>query len=227
MTLPTIIHTLISFALTANIIHTTTTPNPSKISESEKIYQLIVDDAPLVPSKEIFELAMHGWEKLEHKLENPVLTIIDFSLPSTEKRLWVIDMEKSEILINTVVSHGRNSGQLMAESFSNKPESYKSSLGFFKTAETYFGKHGYSLRIDGLEQGINDQARNRAIVIHGADYAKEEFAKATGRLGRSLGCPALPPDISKEAIDIIKEGSLMFVFGKAPDYLENSELAQP
>ena len=85
-------------------------------------------------------------------------------------------MEKSEILINTVVSHGRNSGQLMAESFSNKPESYKSSLGFFKTAETYFGKHGYSLRIDGLEKGINDQARNRAIVIHGADYAKEEFA---------------------------------------------------
>ncbi|SFO42891.1 L,D-transpeptidase catalytic domain [Algoriphagus ornithinivorans] len=227
MTLPTIIHTLISFALTANIIHTTTTPNLSKISESEKIYQMIVDDAPLVPSKEIFELAMNGWEKLENNLENPVLTIIDFSLPSTEKRLWVIDMEKSEILINTVVSHGRNSGQLMAESFSNKPESYKSSLGFFKTAETYFGKHGYSLRIDGLEKGINDQARNRAIVIHGADYAKEEFAKATGRLGRSLGCPALPPDISKEAIDIIKEGSLMFVFGKAPDYLENSELAQP
>lgn len=227
MTLPTIIHTLISFALTANIIHTTTTPNLSKISESEKIYQMIVDDAPLVPSKEIFELAMNGWEKLENNLENPVLTIIDFSLPSTEKRFWVIDMEKSEILINTVVSHGRNSGQLMAESFSNKPESYKSSLGFFKTAETYFGKHGYSLRIDGLEKGINDQARNRAIVIHGADYAKEEFAKATGRLGRSLGCPALPPDISKEAIDIIKEGSLMFVFGKAPDYLENSELAQP
>ena len=227
MTLPTIIHTLISFALTANIIHTPTTPNLSKLSESEKIYQLIVDDAALVPSKEIFDLAMNGWEKVEHDLENPVLTIIDFSLPSTEKRLWVIDMEKSEILINTVVSHGRNSGQLMAESFSNKPESFKSSLGFFKTAETYFGKHGYSLRIDGLEQGINDQARNRAIVIHGADYAKEEFAKATGRLGRSLGCPALPPDISKQAIDLIKEGSLLFVFGKAPDYLEKSELVQP
>ena len=227
MYLPTIIHSLLSIALTASISNSSPTPTIPPIAESDKIYQQLVEDAPLVPSKEIFELAMNGWEKLEHNLENQVLTIIDFSLPSTEKRLWVIDMEKSEILINTVVSHGRNSGQLMAESFSNKPESYKSSLGFFKTAETYFGKHGYSLRIDGLEKGINDQARNRAIVIHGAEYAKEEFAKATGRLGRSLGCPALPPNISKETIDLIKEGSLMFVFGKTPDYLENSELAQP
>jgi hypothetical protein len=115
----------------------------------------------------------------------------------------------------------------MAQSFSNRPESYQSSLGFYKTAETYQGKHGYSLRLDGLEKGFNDQARNRAIVVHGADYAKEEFAKSTGRLGRSLGCPALPPELSARVIDLIKDGSLLFIYGKDPHYLIQSQLLQP
>lgn len=174
------------------------------------------------PALPVLDLAMKGYEKLEHDLKLPILTIIDFSLPSTEKRLWIIDVEHQEILLHTVVSHGRNSGMLMAEKFSNRPESYQSSLGFYQTAETYQGKHGYSLRLDGLEKGFNDQARNRAIVIHGADYAREVVAKMSGRLGRSLGCPAVPSEISKEVIDLIKGGSLLFIYGNDPDYLNHS-----
>ena len=172
-------------------------------------------------------MAMEGWEKLENDLKSPILTVIDFSLPSTEKRLWVIDPAKGLILHHSVVAHGRNSGELLAKAFSNQPESFQSSLGFYKTAETYQGKHGYSLRLDGLEKGFNDQARNRAIVIHGADYAKEEFAKSTGRLGRSLGCPALPPELSAKVIDLIKDGSLLFIYGKDDSYLQQSYLLQP
>jgi hypothetical protein len=179
------------------------------------------------PSLEAIAFAMEGWEKLENQLEKPLLTVIDFTLPSTEKRLWVIDLTSKEIVLNSVVAHGRNSGELTADKFSNMPESYQSSLGFYKTAETYQGKHGYSLRLDGLEKGFNDQARARAIVIHGADYAREEFAKLTGRLGRSLGCPALPTELSAKVIDLIKNGSLIFIYGKDQNYLSKSSLIQP
>ncbi|MBN7812129.1 murein L,D-transpeptidase catalytic domain family protein [Algoriphagus sp. H41] len=187
-------------------------------------YEGLKGERGSLPSKEVFTLAIQGWTKMQDKLKSKVLTVIDFSLPSTAKRMWIIDPEKGEILLNSVVSHGRNSGELMAKSFSNQPESFKSSLGFYTTAETYNGKHGYSLRLDGLEKGFNDQARNRAIVIHGADYAREEFAKSVGRLGRSLGCPALPSELSAKAIDLIKNGSLLFIFGKDASYLEKSSL---
>jgi hypothetical protein len=137
--------------------------------------------------------------------------------------LWIIDLRQQKILLHTVVAHGRNSGALLAEKFSNRPESYQSSLGFFQTGEAYQGKHGYSLRLDGLEAGINDQARARAIVIHGADYAKETVAATAGRLGRSLGCPAVPPDLSTPLIKLIKGGSLLFIYGKDPNYLRMSK----
>lgn len=192
--------------------------------DSELLIEALQEKHSEIPSLEALDLALDGYEKLELELTNPLLTVIDFSLPSTEKRLWVIDVEKEEILLHTVVSHGRNSGLLRAEKFSNRPESYQSSLGFYKTAETYHGKHGYSLRLDGLEKGFNDQARNRAIVIHGADYAREEVAKVSGRLGRSLGCPAVPTELSQDLIDLIKEGSLIFVYGKDQSYLSQSNL---
>ena len=200
---------------------------PTEVNEVEILYNSLSESSSQLPSKEVLELAMEGWEKLENDLKSPILTVIDFSLPSTEKRLWVIDPAKGLILHNSVVAHGRNSGELLAKTFSNQPESFQSSLGFYKTAETYQGKHGYSLRLDGLEKGFNDQARNRAIVIHGADYAKEEFAKSTGRLGRSLGCPALPPELSAKVIDLIKDGSLLFIYGKDDFYLQQSYLLQP
>lgn len=196
----------------------------SSIDPVSLIYDGLHGNVEALPSREVLTMAIQGWSKMKDNLKSKVLTVIDFSLPSTSKRMWIIDPEKGEILLNSVVSHGRNSGELMAKSFSNQPESFKSSLGFYKTAETYSGKHGYSLRLDGLEKGFNDQARNRAIVIHGADYAKEEFAKSVGRLGRSLGCPALPSELSAKAIDLIKDGSLLFIFGKDANYIEKSGL---
>lgn len=209
--------------LSSEIIKSTVT----EVNEIEILYNSLSENSSELPSREVLELAMEGWKKLENDLKSPILTVIDFSLPSTEKRLWVIDPAKGLILHHSVVAHGRNSGELLAKTFSNQPESFQSSLGFYKTAETYQGKHGYSLRLDGLEKGFNDQARNRAIVIHGADYAKEEFAKTTGRLGRSLGCPALPPELSEKVIDLIKDGSLLFIYGNDEAYLHKSFLLQP
>ena len=206
--------------------------NPLPISpieekdESEILLESLAENHENLPSLTALDLALEGYEKLENELKNEVLTVIDFTLPSTEKRLWIIDLDTQKILLNTVVSHGRNSGNLMAEKFSNRPESYQSSLGFYKTAETYHGKHGYSLRLDGLEKGFNDQARNRAIVIHGADYAREEVAKMSGRLGRSLGCPAVPSELSDEVIDLIKDGSLLFIYGQDENYLNQSPILQ-
>ena len=193
-------------------------------SESEILMEILESKYTELPSPSALEMALTGYQKLDTKIKNEVLTVIDFSLPSTEKRMWIIDPDQGEILLHSVVAHGRNSGGLMAERFSNTPESYQSSIGFYLTAETYHGKHGYSLRLDGLEKGYNDMARARAIVIHGADYATEAFAKSVGRLGRSLGCPALPSDLSKEAIDLIKDGSLLFIYGQDKNYLEKSSL---
>lgn len=192
-----------------------------------ELYSQLEQQLENPPKIEVIDFALKGWEKMNEDIGSNVLTIIDFSLPSTEKRLWIIDMDEGRILLNSVLSHGRNSGELFATSFSNKPESYQSSLGFYKTGETYYGKHGYSLRLDGLEKGYNDEARNRAIVIHGADYAREEFAIQTGRLGRSLGCPALPKELSKEAIDYIKDGSLLLIYAENQSYLDNSLFGQP
>lgn len=170
-----------------------------------------------------FKSAYTGYKKL-NKDNNPLLTVIDFSLPSTEKRMYVLDLAKKEILFVSYVSHGRNSGENYATSFSNRDGSHQSSLGFYHTAGTYNGGNGYSLRLDGLEKGINDKARQRAIVIHGADYCSENVIKATGRLGRSFGCPALPRELNKPIIDTIKGGSLLFIYADQPEYLVNSEV---
>ncbi len=215
---------LASFA-SANLHEPLKNRNVGPMESISEVYNSLAQKHPDLPSMKVFQHAYAGWEKLDEELRSPLLTIIDFSLPSTEKRLWILDPIKKEILLQSVVAHGRNTGELMAKDFSNTPESYKSSLGFYKTAETYQGQHGYSLRLDGLEKGFNDQARNRAIVIHGADYAREEFAKSNGRLGRSLGCPAIPPEISTKIIDLIKEGSLLFIYGENEDYLKKSSLA--
>ena len=202
--------------------HLTSLPNSSTL-----LWNQLTKSESLPPSLPVLELALNGYAQLQDKLKKPLLTVIDYSLPSTQKRLWIIDLAQQKILLHTVVAHGRNSGSLLAEKFSNRPESYQSSLGFFQTGEAYQGKHGYSLRLDGLEVGINDQARARAIVIHGADYAKETVAATAGRLGRSLGCPAVPPDLSTPLIKLIKEGSLLFIYGKDPNYLRMSKFWSP
>ena len=178
-----------------------------------------------LPQRDVLTHGIKGYLKLKSEgeiSEGKPLTVIDFTLPSSEKRMWIIDMRAGEILHYGYVSHGRNSGELMAQKFSNVSSSYMSSLGFYLTGETYQGKHGYSLRLDGLERGFNDKARERAIVIHGADYANENFIKQTGRLGRSLGCPALPKEIAGDIIDMIKENSLLFIYGQDQSYLSQS-----
>ena len=150
------------------------------------------------------------------------LTVIDFSRPSTVKRLWVFDLRSRALLFHEHVAHGRGSGANLATAFSNVPESYQSSLGLFRTAEAYVGKHGLSLRLDGLERGINDRARERAIVIHGADYVNAATAQAQGRLGRSLGCPAVRPEIVKPLINAVKDGGLLFAYYPQQSWLEGS-----
>jgi hypothetical protein len=145
---------------------------------------------------------------------NPgTLTVIDYTLPSTQKRMWVYDLRSHALLFEELVSHGRGSGGTMATSFSNDPDSHKSSLGLFRTGEAYVGNNGYSLRLDGLDRGLNDRARERAIVIHGAPYVNAATARANGYLGRSWGCPAVRPAIARQLIDTVKGGGLLFAYG--------------
>jgi hypothetical protein len=156
-------------------------------------------------------------------VEPGTLTVIDFSRPSTQPRMWVYDLRSRTLLFDELVSHGRGSGRTMATAFSNMPESNQSSLGLYRTGETYLGKHGYSLRLDGLEPGINDRARERAIVMHAADYVNAGTARANGYLGRSLGCPALRPEIARSVIDAVKGGGLLFAYYPDPKYLQTSK----
>ena len=154
------------------------------------------------------------------------LSVIDFSRPSTEPRLWVFDLASHSLLFEELVAHGRNTGDNLATAFSNRSGSHMSSLGVFRTAESYVGANGYSLRLDGLEPGFNDLARDRAIVIHGAPYVSPEIARAQGRLGRSLGCPAVRPAIARDLIDRIRGGSLVFAYYPDSDWLAQSRLLE-
>jgi hypothetical protein len=140
------------------------------------------------------------------------LTVIDYSKPSTERRLWVFDLKAKELVYEELVAHGQGSGANMATQFSNEDESHQTSLGLFVTRDTYVGKNGYSLRLDGLDRGVNDRARDRAIVMHGAPYVSEQFVKANGRLGRSWGCPAISAVVAKQMIDRVKGGGLVFAY---------------
>lgn len=176
-------------------------------------------------SRQAFELAKKGMEKLveDGRLVNAqIVSIVDFSLPSSEKRLFVIDLKNYKILHNTLVAHGRNSGREMATSFSNQNESYKSSPGFYVTMGTYEGKNGYSLKLEGLESGINDKAFERGIVMHGAAYVSQDLVNAQGYSGRSQGCPAVPVAQSRSIINTIKNGSCLFVYH--PSYISRSRM---
>jgi hypothetical protein len=167
-----------------------------------------------LPQIKSFSKALKGFYKLKEKglINKNILTLIDFSLSSNVKRLWVIDLDSKTILFQSLVAHGRNTGEEFANSFSNAPQSFKSSIGFYATGEVYNGKHGLSLRLEGLEKGINDNARNRGVVMHAADYVSATFIKNNTRLGRSQGCPAVPNNISKAMINIIKDKSCLFIY---------------
>ena len=176
-------------------------------------------------SLEAFSFAYLGYKQLLLKdvLEKKnILTIIDFNKSSKEERLFIIDLQKRIIIHESLVAHGKNSGWDIPKSFSNAANSHQSSLGFYVTGETYMGKHGLSLKLDGLEKGINDNARKRHIVIHSADYVSDSFIHQVGRLGRSFGCPSLPSENYNEIIDLIKERSVIFIYSKQKEYFNKS-----
>jgi hypothetical protein len=179
-------------------------------------------------SDEVFQLALKGQRKLEAegKLRKPdILTIADFSQSSKNKRLYVIDLQHKVILFNTYVAHGRHTGDEFAKHFSNVSGSYESSLGFYITKEKIIGSSvGLSLILDGIEKGFNDNAMKREIVVHGADYATENFIRKTGHLGRSYGCPALPPTLIAQVVEAIKEGSCLFIYHPDTLYISHSTL---
>lgn len=186
-------------------------PEAVKI-ESRRLYrELKLTETIGLPA---FQQALAGYSRYVAGNQD-LLVLIDFTKPSTEERFCVIDIKREKVLFRSHVAHGRESGENYATAFSNRPGSFQSSLGFYRTGETYIGKNGYSLLLDGLEKGVNDKARERAIVVHGADYADPRVLDRQNRLGRSLGCPALPPAISREVIDTIKEGALLYIYGEA------------
>jgi hypothetical protein len=172
----------------------------------------------------VFKHAMDGYNSID-LTNTKLLSIIDYSKPSTEKRFFIIDIENHKLLYQTLVAHGKKSGYLNATKFSNKYGSHKSCLGFFRTGNSYNGIRGFSLKLEGLEKGINDNARQRGIIIHGANYVEERLANGNGVIGRSWGCPAVSKKLSKEIINLLKGGSLLFIYANDELYKENSVIA--
>jgi hypothetical protein len=221
----------LGFLFLANQLATTkpvkaNTANHLLIRNSTLLYKQL-DLSQLGLKAEVFEKALKGWKAMAQQNllgKSRVLSIVDLSQSSTHKRLYIIDIEKEKVLYHTYVAHGRNSGNEYARTFSNLPESFQSSLGFYLTGETYQGKHGFSLRLKGIEPGINHLAEERSIVMHGANYVSEAFIKQTGRLGRSQGCPAVCEELSTPIINSIKLGSCLFIYYPDNQYLSKSHL---
>lgn len=214
-------------SLTAQAINTAAlTASTSFFVKSIAVYDsLQLEDQGL--SKNVFEMALRGMEKLLEAgvtQKDDIIAIADFQQPSTNKRLYIIDLENYELKFRTWVAHGKNTGKVMAEKFSNKVSSNQSSPGFYVTGNTYQGKHGYSLRLEGVERGINDNAGRRAIVMHGADYVNPNIIPKLGYIGRSQGCPAIPMNLHRPVIDQLKEGACLFIYSPSESYKKKSSL---
>jgi hypothetical protein len=179
-----------------------------------------------LPELKTFSEALKGFYLLKEKgaIQKDILTLIDFSLSSNTKRLWVIDLATNTVLFQSLVAHGRNTGEEYASAFSNSNSSNKSSLGFYATGEIYQGKHGVSLRLDGLENGVNDNARERGVVMHAADYVSESFIRNNKRLGRSQGCPAIPFELRDKIIETIKNKSCLFIYHPSRSFAMEEKL---
>lgn len=196
---------------------------------AEAIGNLIYDSLQLDKiglTKKALLYAYKGQQKLAKKgiLNNTdILTVCDFSQPSDKKRLYIIDVRNFKVLLNTYVAHGKRSGLAYAQKFSNKPSSLKSSLGFYVTKNTYFGEHGLSLRLAGIERGYNDKAEARAVVVHGANYIGEKRSNER-YMGRSFGCPAVPQTLAPKVINLIKNGTCLFIYHPSQQYLHGSRI---
>ena len=196
-------------------------------TNAEWVYNNLNANHLSLPQMQSFSEALKGFNILKAKgiVQKDILTLVDFSLSSNTKRLWVIDLTTNTVLFNSLVAHGRNTGEEFATSFSNDASSFKSSLGFYLTGEIYQGKHGRSLKLDGLEKGVNDKARERGVVMHAADYVSETFIKSNKRLGRSQGCPAIPAELTAELINTIKNKSCLFIYHPSRNYTDVSKMA--
>jgi L,D-transpeptidase catalytic domain len=234
-----LLHFPFVFAKSRSVLTGTADKNPVVVADSAAASKILVTEnipasvydslklAALGMTKQVFDYAMKGFISLKEagKLKDTsIISIADLSKSSCKKRLFVIDLKNCKLLFNTYVAHGMNSGQEYARQFSNIPESNKSSIGFFETADTYSGKHGYSLHLVGMEKGINDNASKRDIVMHGAEYVSESRIQAMGYIGRSQGCPAIPERLHKPIIDKIKNGTCLFIFGDDRNYFRRSAM---
>lgn len=199
----------------------------SKAANSVDIYHSIDFGNCDTLSQDVFDKALHGFNKLKIVRSLPesahILTVCDFSLSSNRKRMWVFDLESKKVLFNSLVAHGKNTGEEFARHFSNMEGSLASSIGFYITESAYNGENGYSLKLLGMDKGYNDAALQRAVVMHGADYVSEEFAREHQRIGRSWGCPAIPRDLAEPVINTIKDRNCLFIYYPDTQYLQSSE----
>jgi hypothetical protein len=224
---------LVAFVLPVSVLRA---GGPVKTKSSAKAAAFAVEAATLYQqfdlqevglTKKAFEYALKGYYYLlDHHWLNKtnILSICDLSQSSRSKRLYVLDLDQRKVLVNTYVAHGRNSGTEFARSFSNNPASHKSSLGFYVTQGTYMGNNGLSLKIRGMERGFNDRANGRNIVVHGSQYVGPDFLEMNQFCGRSYGCPAVPADESETIIDLIKEGSCLFIYHPTKKYITRSKI---
>lgn len=218
----------LTFACILNILFFTITASAQTYPalDDKKLNQITQQATGL--DKVVLKRAVDAFEVAHTKglAKNHFLTIIDYSKPSKEKRFWVIDMNTGKVKYETHVAHGKNSGYATSNKFSNTPNSKASSIGVFLTKSPYIGRNGYSLRMEGLEKGFNDNAMKRAIVIHGSTYVSEAVAKSQGRVGLSWGCPALPKNLSKEIIDTIKNDAVVFSYYPQKTWLAQSNFVR-
>ncbi|MBW8521922.1 murein L,D-transpeptidase catalytic domain family protein [Chryseobacterium chendengshani] len=209
------------------IVETKSVKNTSGVSSSEELYNSILFENDHKIQFDVFAKALLGFENLKKagKIDQNahLLTICDFSMSSNTKRLWVIDTDEKKVLFNSLVAHGKNTGEEFATNFSNTESSLQSSMGFYITESTYNGDNGYSLKLLGMDKGFNDAAYKRAVVMHGADYVSEEFAAMHKRIGRSWGCPAIPRSLAEPIINTIKGKNCLFIYYPDENYLSSSE----
>jgi hypothetical protein len=216
---------IIFSSLIANMATLSAVPPPVQSSDSR--FLALLKLAPRL-APQALEAALTALKRLQAtgtKVRADVLTVIDYTKPSNERRLWVFDLAHTRVLFEELTAHGKNSGDNEAVRFSNAPNSLMTSLGAFLTGDTYIGKHGLSLRLRGLEKGINDNSSERAIVIHAAPYISDAIARDKGRIGRSWGCPAVRPEISRRLIEAVQGGTLVLAYYPDRSWLRNSKLA--
>lgn len=217
----------VNITKTERVTETKSEKTTAAVSSSEALYNSIEFDPEHELNYEVFSKALTGFENLKKAGlltgESHLLTVCDFSMSSNTKRLWVIDLNDKKVLFNSLVAHGKNTGEEFATNFSNTESSRQSSMGFYITDATYQGDNGYSLRLLGMDKGFNDAAYKRAIVMHGADYVSDAFAAMHKRIGRSWGCPAVPRELSQSMINTIKGRNLLFIYYPDQNYLSASE----